>query len=152
MSKEIERKFIVSRLPAGLDECPSHNILQGYITEGGSSPEVRLRQKDERYYLTVKGGAGLVRSEYEVPITASQFSELWPITLGRRLEKRRYDLPGGIELDVYDGKLRGLLIAEAEFESEEAANSFTSPTWFGKEVTEDDSYKNQTLASKGVTV
>ena len=44
--------------------------------------------------------------------------------------------------------LEGLLIVEVEFNSKELANSFVPPIWFGKEVTMDLKYKNETL-SKG---
>jgi adenylate cyclase len=45
---------------------------------------------------------------------------LWRLTVGRRLEKTRYRIPLGrltIELDVFHGKLRGLIVAEVEFAS-----------------------------------
>ena len=54
-----------------------------------------------------------------------------------------------IELDVYSGALTGLLVAEVEFGSEEAAGTFEPPAWFGTEVTDDARFKNQQLASVG---
>ena len=77
----------------------------------------------------------------------------WPLTEGRRLEKTRHVIPAGadltIELDVYSGALTGLLVAEVEFGSEEAAGTFEPPAWFGTEVTDDARFKNQQLASVG---
>ena len=82
-----------------------------------------------------------------------RFERLWPLTEGRRIEKTRYEIPADdgltIELDVYDGALAGLVVAEIEFDSEQAADAFSGPDWLGREVTEDSRYKNQRLACEG---
>jgi adenylate cyclase len=54
-----------------------------------------------------------------------------------------------IEVDVYCGALTGLSVAEVEFDTEEAADAFEPPAWFGCEVTDDVRFKNQRLASEG---
>ena len=54
-----------------------------------------------------------------------------------------------VEVDEYEGDLRGLLVAEVEFDDEAASDAFTPPDWFGPEVTEDDRYKNRALAVDG---
>ena len=79
-------------------------------------------------------------------------SELWPLTEGRRLHKRRHVIPHGdlqIEVDVYEGDLEGLVVAEIEFASEEEARGFEPPDWIGEEVTGDVRYLNETLATRG---
>ena len=53
-----------------------------------------------------------------------------------------------LELDVYEGSLAGLVVAEVEFETTEESQRFSPPDWFGKEVTEDKYYKNSHLALK----
>jgi adenylate cyclase len=62
-------------------------------------------------------------------IDAERFMRLWPLTEGRRLEMS-YLIPGSgdltIELDVYSGGLRGLMVAEVEFGSEDAATRSSS--------------------------
>ena len=90
--------------------------------------------------LTVKRGAGLSRDEVEVEISPEQFEALWPLTEGRRLRKRRHVLPHDgleIEVDVYEGELEGLIVAEVEFESEDKARGFEPPAWLGDDVTGD---------------
>ena len=42
------------------------------------------------------------------------------------------------------------LRVEVEFESLEEAESFTPPEWFGKDVSEDNRYKNSSLYIKGL--
>ena len=150
---EIERKFLVPELPPDLERSPVTRIEQGYIAIASDGTEVRVRRRDGRYVLTVKGGSGLSRTEEEIEIDAERFARLWPLTEGRRLEKTRHVIPAGadlnIELDVYSGALTGLLVAEVEFGSEEDADTFKPPPWFGTEVTDDARFKNQRLASEG---
>jgi CYTH domain-containing protein len=151
---EIERKFLVGALPPGLGEHEGVEIAQGYLAAGEDGSEVRLRRGGERLSLTAKRGAGMVRGEYEIELTAAQFDALWPGTEGRRLVKRRYSLAADddliVELDVYSGALAGLLVAEVEFPSVEAARAFSTPAWFGAEVTEDPRYRNRRLAEEGL--
>jgi CYTH domain-containing protein len=54
-----------------------------------------------------------------------------------------------IELDVFRGGLSGLCVAEVEFPSEEEAAAFSPPDWFGREVTDDERFKNKSLARHG---
>ena len=54
-----------------------------------------------------------------------------------------------IEVDIYSGALTGLSVAEVEFATEDAADAFEPPAWFGREVTDDPRFKNQRLASEG---
>ena len=143
---EIERKFLVAEPPSNLERWPSTAIEQGYLAITDDRPEVRVRRRGGRAFLTVKSGAGRVRVEEEIEIEPDRFE-------GLRIEKTRYEIEadGGlvIELDVYTGDLAGLVVAEVEFDSEKAAEAFAPPEWFGADVTEDVRYKNQRLARDG---
>ena len=149
---EIERKFVVSEAP-DLSSLESTAIEQGYLsisTQGGAG--VRLRRRGDQLTLTAKSGSGLARDEAEIDLGAEQFARLWPLTEGRRLVKRRYLIPAGeltIELDVYEGSLAGMVVAEVEFGDEGAAAAFEPPDWFGAEVTGQWEYLNEALATKG---
>jgi adenylate cyclase len=151
---ELERKFLVAELPTDLDRYRSTRINQGYLVVGGDGSEARLRRRAEHTSLTVKQGGGLVRREEEIDITDAQFERLWPLTEGRRIEKTRYEIPQSsglvIELDIYEGALAGLLIAEVEFQSAAGAERFVPLPWFGLDVTRDDAYKNRRLAIDGL--
>ena len=145
---EVERKFLVSDPP---DLGGGEEIVQGYLAIG-SDGEVRLRRRGSDLMLTAKRGAGLSRDEAEVPLEAEAFDRLWPLTEGRRLHKRRHVIAHGeleIEVDVYEGDLEGLVVAEIEFPSEESARAFEPPEWLAEEVTGDERYLNETLASRG---
>ena len=54
--------------------------------------------------------------------------------------------PRIIELDVYNGRHRGLVTADVEFESERQSKTFVPPSWLAREITGSRSYANQTLA------
>ena len=68
------------------------------------------------------------------------------------ISKVRYVIPEkdglSIELDVFKAPYEGLLLAEVEFPTEEAAHAYQPPKWFGEDVTYSTEYHNSTL-SKG---
>ncbi len=150
--QEIERKFLLDRVPPGLEEHQSSRISQGYLAIERCI-EVRLRRLDDERLLTAKKGSGETREEVEVPLDSSAFDELWKLTESRRVAKRRFLVPledgHQAEVDVYAGDLEGLLIAEVEFSSEEESHRFRPPAWFGRELTGDHRYSNQELALHG---
>jgi adenylate cyclase len=153
MRNEIERKFLVSEAPEFLKNLNCNSILQGYLCADSDGNEIRLRRKGEKHYLTVKRGSGRIREETEVDISNRQFELLWHLTAGRRVEKKRYEIEYSehiIELDIYKGNLSGLRTAEVEFTSQEDAESFSPPDWFGKEITENTGYSNRNLAVNGL--
>jgi len=150
---EIERKFLVKQLPDGIDANPFGEIEQGYLAIT-DDVEVRVRRYGEQSFLTIKSSGSESRVEEEIEIDGRRFGALWPLTEGRRIEKRRYRIPAGdrltIELDVYHGRLSGLKTAEIEFESLSDASAFVPPGWLGRDVTDDPRYKNKRLATEGV--
>jgi CYTH domain-containing protein len=147
---EIERKFLLKSLPDEMrGETP---ILQGYLAHD-EHREVRIRQYGNNHFLTVKEGRGLKRREIEVEISPRQFQALWPSTEGRRLEKVRSLVTHGalqVEVDRYCGDLEPLLVAEVEFSSVTASERFEKPDYFGQEVTEEEAYRNVSLAIHGL--
>jgi CYTH domain-containing protein len=150
---EIERKFVIVA-PPDLASVPSSEIRQGYLAVDPDGTEVRVRSRDEAFVLTVKQGAGRTRAEVELDLEGETFDRLWPLTEGRRVQKRRYVITAGegitIEVDVYSEALTGLVVAEVEFPDEDRAEAFDPPSWFGPEVTGDRRFKNQTLAREGI--
>ena len=106
---EIERKFLVEQIPDGLDAHPSGDIEQGYLAIT-DDVEVRLRRYGEETVLTVKSSGDEGRGRGGDRDRSAPIRHAWPLTDGRRLEKRRYAIPLErltIELDVYHGSARG---------------------------------------------
>lgn len=150
---EIERKFLLRSRPPPLEAFRFHEIAQGYITNSDEPTEVRLRQRDRDHFLTVKRGAGLTRTEVEIPLKKEQFKALWPLTLKMRVVKKRFLIPHAgrtIEVDLFEGPLDGLTLAEIEFPSETASETFDLPPWLGREVTDVPGFSNRNLALHGL--
>lgn len=153
MSIEIERKFLVARLPSVYDRLTGATIRQGYVITAEGGVELRIRQKQARFFQTIKAGEGLSRTEIEIELSQNQFQQLWPYTDGRRVSKTRYRVKVGqhtAELDQFDDDLTGLFLVEVEFVSVDDARQFAPPDWFGIDVTEDRRYKNKHLAVHGI--
>ena len=147
MSVEIERKYLVNNeLIPSLEGFKSDIIVQGYLS---SIPEltIRLRLKNESALLTFKGKTeGIKRQELEIPIDSEFAHKLIQSFDILVLRKKRYYIPQGhltIELDVFEGKLDGLILAEVELADED--EQFSLPEWFGQEVSYDPAYYNVNL-------
>jgi CYTH domain-containing protein len=147
--REIERKFLLKRLPDGLTSYPHEEIAQGYLAVERGGVQVRLRKKGNVRSLTYKRGNKSSREEREVRLSAEQFDALWPATAGRRLTKIRYDVPWEshtIEVDVYTGRHDGVVVAEVEFDDLKTCREFVPPPWFGEDVTGKSRYSNVMMA------
>ena len=145
-SFEIERKYLIRTLPENLDAYPYHENEQGYLC---TEPVVRIRRQDEDYYLTYKSKGLMIREEYNLPLNAEAYAHLKTKIDGRLISKRRYLIPFApytIELDIFSSPEEGLMLAEVEFPSREAALAFQAPDWFGEDVTGSARYHNSTLS------
>jgi adenylate cyclase len=144
-SREIERKFLIKRLPVELLRFRHFQIAQGYLANEPGGRHVRLRKKGKTASLTFKVGRGSAREEREIRLSAKQLAMLWPPTRGRRLRKTRYEVPWEnlkIEIDVYHGRNHGLVVAEVEFPNQASRRKFKPPRWFGREITCERRYSN----------
>ncbi len=150
-SREIERKYLLKRLPEKLQRSRRYVIAQGYLATEPAGRQVRVRKKGKTASLTFKVGRGAAREEREIKLSPKQFAALWPATAGRRLRKLRYEIPWRnllIEIDIYRGKHAGLVVAEVEFPDHATCRKFKPPAWFGREVTGEKRYSNVRLANE----
>ena len=144
---EIEKKYLIRRLPENLEQYECKRIAQGYLC---TAPVVRIRQSNDDFYLTYKGAGLMAREEYNLPLNAESFEHLKEKIDGRLIQKCRYLIPlddtHTIELDIFEGDLAPLQLAEVEFATEEEANTFLPPSWFGEDVTFSKKYHNSMLS------
>lgn len=145
---EIERKYLLKTLP-DLKTYEFHKIEQAYLC---TSPVVRVRREDETYYMTYKGGGMMAREEYNLPLNQESYQHLKEKADGNVIGKTRYLIPlekEGLvaEVDVFDPPFAPLILAEVEFETEEQANAFVAPEWFGEDVTFDGRYHNSYMST-----
>lgn len=146
--QEIERKFLVTdEIHDVLSPLGPEHIRQGYILDDPSGKTVRVRIKGTKGFLTIKGKTtGITRSEYEYEIPFGDAQALLNDFCDLTLEKERYSVivEGKTwDVDVFRGRLEGLIVAEIELESENEA--FLLPPWAGKEVSDDPRYYNVNL-------
>lgn len=164
-ASEIERKFYVEPgdLPKDMVakgatyEIERYEIIQTYINY---SPEIRVRQITGRRGMwhtftlkTPQDQIGLARNEVNFNISKEEYLTLLEKKFGNTIHKTRYQFVEDnikIFVDVYSGKLEGLVVAEVEFDSVEEANAFVPPSWFGRDITSDQRYKNANLAKYGI--
>ena len=144
---EIERKFLIKKLPDNLTSYKARKIEQAYLC---TDPVVRVRRDNDDYYLTYKSKGMIVREEYNLPLTKEAYGHLLAKADGNIITKTRYEIPEKddltIELDVFEGKFDGLLLAEVEIASEEEALGYIPPEWFGEDVSNSTKYHNSTLS------
>lgn len=154
--QEIERKYLILHPPEDYHLHKHKLIRQGYLSLPEDHSTLRVRQLEDKYFLTVKqkeSQSTLVRKEVEIAIDEKTFQPLWEMSHPRHIEKTRYYLPWMgeiIELDFFHGNLEGLILAEVEFHNEKEAVDFPSPPWFGKELTDDFRYTNSSLSHRGL--
>src|SRR5437899_10625565 len=116
-SREIERKFLIKRLPVKILRSRHFPIAQGYLANEPGGRHVRLRTKAKTASLTFTVGRGTSREEREIRLSPKQFAMLWPATRGRRLRKTGSAIPWKnlkIEVDIYHVSNHGLAGPEAE--------------------------------------
>ena len=148
MPLEIERKFLVLDDSYKNLATSSSHIKQGYIYSG-KGKTIRVRIRDERGYLTIKGPsdkAGLCRYEWEKEVDLHDAEELMRLCEPGIIDKTRYIIPSGkhtFEVDEFIGENQGLVMAEVELVSEE--EPFEKPPFIGEEVTGDRRYYNSHL-------
>lgn len=148
---EIERKFLLSGLPERVRGEPASEVSQGWIP--GAELHERVRRirgtNGDLFTRTLKFGVGLRRTEIEEPTTPDVFDSLWPLTAGKRVEKRRYEVPDGeLVWEVDQFADRDLVLAEVELPSEQTEVEL--PGWLKpyvvREVTDEPEFVNLNLA------
>lgn len=137
---ERERRFLLTNPPEPSSVTVSRLITDQYLL----GTRLRLRRaafSDGRCELKLtqkvpvpQPGAvqGLITNTYLSPPEYEVLASL-PAAL---LSKTRYSVPP-LGVDVFDGRLQGLVLAEAEFTTDEEAHSFDPPAECVAEVTDD---------------
>jgi len=148
VATEIERKFLVAD-----DRWKRSVVRRARIRDGlialDNGRKTRVRVMDDRATIAVKGQfEGISRAEYEYEIPLADAEEmLLTMCDGRVLEKDRHYVPhAGLtwEVDVYDGLMDGVVIAEVELDHEDRALEL--PDWVGREITGDVSFSKHRMA------
>lgn len=157
MGIEIERKFLVANDGWRAQAEKSVRMAQGYLNDmqalraGTQKASVRVRVAGEQAFLNMKSRElGHTRQEFDYPIPVADAEDLLKLCVGGLIDKTRHYLPdkAGLvwEIDVFEGDNTGLVVAEIELPSADAA--FARPEWLGREVTDQLRYYNLALAER----
>lgn len=157
---EIEKKFLVKDIPTNLIDYAFSEIEQGYLCH---NPIVRIRKLNDEYILTYKSKDFFkntpkiaipdnvnANEEVELPLNKEAYEHMLTKVDHNIVTKRRYNIPlyGDYvaELDLFSGRLDGLIVVEVEFRDPLQASIFVKPSWFGEDVTADKQYGNASLS------
>src|ERR1051326_8789060 len=153
---ERERRFLLDRLPEGLDLKADHaQITDNYITG------TRLRLRKVRWPATNEWTLKLTQKYTPSPpdfsrtlITSIYLDEYEYETLSvfeaNELRKNRYPYEHEgrtYSVDVFLGDLRGLILAETDFDTDEEMDSFTPPPFAARDVTREEMFTGARLVS-----
>lgn len=152
---ERERRWLCRSVP--LDRVVGAETFRDLYVEG---TQLRLREA-----LPVGGGAPMLRLGRKADVSASvrlltsiylspgEFRLLSSLP-GRTLQKTRHALGrvdgADVFVDVFEGPLTGLIMAEAEFETTEAMERYPMPDFAFREVTDDVRYTGGRLVVDGL--
>ena len=146
---ERERRFLLTEFPKNANVIRTRQICDRYI----DGTTLRLRKLVDEdgsasFKLTQKipardsgGQQGLIVTMYLAEAEFGVFEQLPAHTL----TKTRHSIPP-FGVDVFDGELQGLILAEAEFYSSAAADALIIPSYIFKEVSDDKRFTGGYLA------
>jgi CYTH domain-containing protein len=152
---ELERRFLARRLPEGIAEDRGWRITDRYI----AYTFLRLRQMEP-----IHGGEAVLKlGQKHVPsppdfarmtitniyLSPEEYAVLAKLPAAE-LQKRRLSITDEgrtFSLDVFDGHLSGLVLAELGFETaEEMDQSISLPSWVVRDVSDDIRFTGGALA------
>lgn len=143
LQEEFEATYLVKELPEAVYRAPHEEILDIYIPVTIEHPILRVRQLGARYEITKKHPLrehdASHRIENTIPLTESEFTALADIPGKRVLKTRYYYVEEEVEyqVDMFKERLEGLVLVAVEFKEAKERNAFTSPSWFGADVTQE---------------
>jgi adenylate cyclase len=156
--EQIQTKYLLSARPGNLKGMQSTFIEQAYLPH---RHEDRIRTVNHTNYTrTKKFGEGTIRTKQDYPITSREYQNLLEkkihgskLIIKRRYEKTENEIVITVDDFIGEGELKNLFLAEINYPNKELIESFQIPDWLAsiivKEVTEDKSYGNRSLAVHG---
>nr|WP_020618184.1 CYTH domain-containing protein [Paenibacillus daejeonensis] len=155
MAQEIERKWLLDRLPGDLAASGAltvigeQRIAQTYLAiHDGEELRIRaitdLHSGEIIHTHTFKRGLGISREEIEYTIAEGIYEQMMRMSGTTPLIKVRTTADAGpfqLEIDRYEQL--DLTVVEVEFDSVAEAERFEPPAWFGQEISTDRRYSNK---------
>lgn len=129
---ELELTYLAKSLP-DLSKCESKEMIDMYIPKEAKHPVVRIRKMGNRYEMTKKEpidkNDSSKQKEQTIILREDEFNALMKLD-GKKTHKIRYyyNHNGNVaEIDVFQEKLKGLVVVDFEFNNEEEKANFKMP-------------------------
>lgn len=135
MKNEIERKFLIKRMP-DLSEFKSVAYERYYIFKD-DTVEMRVQKKGDKYEIERKEIIDeLNAKKTKLAISEPEFEKLKQLG-GEVILRESFFISSNpdVSIKIYHGKHEGLKKIEVEFNSESEAKAFQIPDWYGEEIT-----------------
>lgn len=136
MKNEIERKFLIKKLPS-LKQKEKTSYERYYLFDKNGI-ELRVQRKGDKYELERKIHISAVeRTKEKIEVSEEEFNLLKSLAICTIILRDSYALSSNPELTVkiYHGKYEGLARAEVKFDTVEQLEASQLPDWFGREIT-----------------
>ena len=146
MSKEIEveKTYLAKYLPENLQDCAFKEMEDIYLPKEAEHAHLRIRKNGGSFVITKKepivGENASMHTEHTIKLTPEEFQSFSDID-GNRISKVRYYYPyQGMmaEIDIFSGKMAGLVLVDFEFSSREEMDKFEMPDFCLADVTEEE--------------
>lgn len=150
---ELEKTYLLKKLPDRLKNCKFTEIIDIYIPASVVHPNMRIRKKGEKIELTKKvpiNNDASKQTEHTIPLSEKEFEALLTVP-GKKVRKLRYYFPVNkliAEIDVFQDALSGLVLADFEFTNPEEQAKFEAPDFCLIEITQEEFIAGGYLAGK----
>jgi len=151
---EVELTFLASELPLEMQNVEPQVIKDVYVDSGNGSWILRLRKKDNYFELTKKAKVDLndhsLHEETSIEISENEYNVL-SSSSSLVIDKKRYKVVIGsdiAEVDVFEGRLKGLVVIDFEFPSIIKRDAFVAPEFCLYDATQDKELSAGLLAGK----
>ncbi len=151
---ELEKTYLVKKLPEGLEKCPHKEIFDIYIPAEVRHPTLRVRRKGNSFEMTkkepIKGRDSSEQAEHTIKLSEEEFKSLADLK-GKKVRKIRYDFPyNGMnaEIAVFKDELEGLALVDIEFSDSKTKDEYEMPDFCLADVTQDEVFAGGMLCGK----
>jgi CYTH domain-containing protein len=152
--EELELTYLAKYIPKGLFESPSKKIIDRYIPLEKEHPTIRLRKTEDKLELTkkepIKREDASHQLEQTIVLAQEEYEALSKVPAKVAVKTRYYYLFDNktIEIDVFEEKLKGLILADVEFKDKKEKEKFRAPKFCLADVTQEDFAAGGMLAGK----
>lgn len=152
--EELELTYLARYIPKGLFMSPSKKIIDCYIPPEKEHPTIRLRKTGDKLELTkkepIRGGDASHQLEQTIVLAQEEYEAFSKIS-AKVAVKTRYYYPFDnktFEIDVFEEKLKGLILIDIEFKDKKEKEKFIMPEFCLVDVTQKNFAAGGMLAGK----